>query len=157
MTKVGGFILLFIGIIVSLSLFTGGITGNVGLVTNTVSVANESLGATVVNGTAQYLVNYKSISDVVVYNETGNVVIGAGNYTITNNVIYNGQEAVKIVPDTTAALKSKWKISGTAQPLGYANESGTRAIVSLITVLSALAVVGFVIAKVYEDGGDVFK
>jgi hypothetical protein len=148
---VGVLIMLFVGVIVAVTLLQSS-AQNLNSAVNTVAVANQSI-ATVVNGTAQYITNYKSISDVVIINETGGVVIGAGNYTITNNVIYNGQEAIKIVPETTAAFKSAWKVSGTAQPLGYIAESGSRGVTNMIIVFAALAIAGAVLVPILKNKG----
>jgi hypothetical protein len=154
MNMIGGLVMLAIAIIVGTILLQGS-AQNIGGVVNTVTVANISLGAKVVNQTAQYITGYKALSNVVVINETNGVVIGAGNYTLTNNVVYNGQETVKIVPDTTAEFKSIWKVSGTGQPLTYASDGGSRSVTSLIVVLMALALasvaVGFAI-KSYAGG-----
>jgi cytochrome bd-type quinol oxidase subunit 2 len=134
---VGGFIMLFIAVIVGLILLQGS-AQNLDNTLNTVTLANQSI-STVVNGTPQYLTNVKSLSDVVIYNATGDVIVGSGNYTIENNVIYNGQPAVKITPDASAAYKSAWKVSGTGQPLEYA-DSTSRSIIPLIIVMMALAI-----------------
>jgi hypothetical protein len=136
--EIGIIITIFVAIIVGLALFLT-TAQTVGVATSTIAVANESLGATVVNGTAQYLTSYRSISDVVIYNETGDFLIGSGNYTVTNNVVYNGAEAVMITPDTGAITKSKWQVSGTAEPLGYVGGAG-RSMALLIPVLFGLAI-----------------
>jgi hypothetical protein len=149
---IGGLVLLAVTLIVGVVLLQGS-AQNLGPVTNTVSVANTSL-ATVVNGTAQYLTAYKSLTNVVVYNETGDVLITAGNYTVTNNVVYNGQLAVKIVPETSADLKSAWLVSGTAQLPGYASDSGSRSMAGIIIILMAVALavfaVGYAVKQYYE-------
>lgn len=144
-TKLGMILFVFITVIVGVVFFQA-IAQSVGTSTNTVEVANESI-ATVVNGTPQYLTNYQALSSVVILNETngtagssGIAAIGAGNYTITNNVLNNGALAVKITPTATAAYKSAWKVSGTAQPLTYIKESGGRAVAGLIVIFFALLV-----------------
>lgn len=135
---VGVIMLVFITVILGV-IFVQAIAQEVGSSTNTVAVANTSLD-TVVNGTTQYL-DYRALSDVVVYNETGGIV-GSGNYTVTNNVINptTGELSVSIAPDTTADLKYAWKVSGTAQPTTYIAEGGGRAMASLIVIMFALAV-----------------
>jgi hypothetical protein len=127
----------------------------VGTVTNTVSVANASLG-TAVNGTLLYLTDYKSISDVVVYNDTSSVV-DSDEYTLTNNVVYNGAEAITVLPASPAdsgVTGYTWYISGTAQPLTYIDSSGARSMSSLIIVMTALALVsvavGFAVKQKYD-------
>ncbi|GAF93813.1 unnamed protein product, partial [marine sediment metagenome] len=88
---------------------------------------------------------FKSISGVVIYNETGDdQLIGAANYTIVNNVLNPSttELSVSILPDVDGGetYKSVWLISGTAQPLGYIAESGGRSIAGLIIIFAALAV-----------------
>ena len=141
---IGGFILFFIGVIVALTLIVS-TAQSVGDMTNTITIANTSLGANAANGTAQYLTNYRAISSVVVYNETGNALVPATNYTATNNVVYNGNLAWRIVPNTTADLKYKWQISGVAQPLTYADDSATRTVGGLIVIMSAIGILGFAV------------
>ena len=68
------------------AIFLQSIAQSVGESTNTVPLVNESTAA-VAASTATYL-NYRAVSDVVIYNETGGVV-PAANYTITDNFIYN--------------------------------------------------------------------
>jgi len=146
--EVGGLIVLAIAVIVGVILLQAS-AQQVGTVTNTVAVANTSL-ATVVNGTDQYLTDYRALSDVVVYNETGDTLVGSGNYTVTNNVVYNGALAVQIDVDASADVKSAWLVSGTAQPLTYEPTSGGRALTSLIIIMMAIAIVAVVITYVLK-------
>lgn len=143
-------------IIIAVTLIVGAVflqsaAQQVGNSVNTISVANESI-ATVVNGTAQYLTNYRYIEDVVIYNETGDIIISSGNYTITNNVVYNGGLAVEILPDASDGFKSAWQVSGTAQPLTYIPDSGTRAIAGLIVILFALAIAVVALTPTLRSG-----
>lgn len=133
-----GILLTFIGIVVGVILFTA-VSQEVGNSTNTVAVANTTL-ATTVNGTAQYITGYKAISSVVVYNATGGT-IASGNYTIENNVVYNGALAIKITPTVNSAIYlSAWKVSGTAEPTGYISDSAARNVAGLIAIFFALAI-----------------
>jgi len=146
--QIGVGLIVIIAIVAILgSILLVAIAQSVGESTNTVSVVNTSL-ATVVASTAQYL-DYRALSDVVIYNETEGVV-PAANYTVANNVINptTGALAVSITPtaDTIDPYLSAWKVSGTAQPTTYVAESGGRAMVSLIVVMFALAVAVAVIA-----------
>jgi len=137
---VGMILIVAITLIVGLILFTA-IAQEVGTSINTVEVANQSI-ATVVNDTAQYLTDYRAISGVVIFNETGDAIVPASNYTITNNVLNptTGALSVRIVPSTTPDYKSAWKVSGTAQPLTYIPDAGGRALAGLIAIFFALGV-----------------
>lgn len=138
--QVGMIIIIAVTLIVGVILFQV-IEQQIGTSTNTIAVANTSL-ATVVNGTTQYL-NYRALSDVVIFNETGNVLVSSGNYTVTNNVIHptTGALSVSILPDASAAYKSAWKVSGTAQPTTYIASQGARSLAGLIGIFFALALV----------------
>jgi len=139
----------FIAILVGVVLFQA-IAQSVGTSVNTVAVANTSL-TTVVNGTAQYFTDYRALSGVVVYNETGGL-IGASNYTVTNNVVHNGALSVSILPHYAAtAYVSAWQVSGTAQPTTYIANSGGRAMANLITIFFALAVVIIALSPVLQS------
>jgi len=151
MAGIGGLIMLAIAVIVGAILLAGS-AQNISTVVNTQELNNHSL-ATVVNGTAQYITGFKSISDVVVLNQTGTQVIGAGNYTLTNNVPYNGGVAIMIVPETPDAYKNAWRVSGTVQPTAY-GDAGARSMTSLIIIMMAMAIAAIAIGyavKSYSD------
>ena len=118
---------------------------NVGQVRDTATLENQSLGV-MTNGTALYVTNCRALSDVIVFNATGDVTIPAGNYSVTNNVVYNGALAVKVDPlidDGARALgmnKGTATIDATCQPLTYDDSSGGRALAYLIVIMFALAI-----------------
>ena len=142
-------------IVVALTVIVGAIliqasAQNVGGVTNNVAIANESF--TAANNTNYYpLSGYKACSSVVIYNNTADVVIGAGNYTVTNNVIYNGAETVRIAVNYSSAVYAGdgWNISCTAQPDTYINGPG-RSVAGLIVVFMALALLAVVMYPIYK-------
>lgn len=148
-------ILIFVAVIVGVIIFQA-IAQESGKATNTISVANESLGT--IDNTTVYLTNYRAISDVVIYNESGDAIVPSSNYTITNNVIHptTGALSVQIVPaadpDTEEYYGFEWTISGTAQPLTYVADSGGRAMVALIPIFFALLVALIALYPVYESG-----
>jgi len=151
MAGVGVFIMLFVGVIVALAIFNGGITSNVGSAVNTIDVPITTQVTFPTNST-ELVLNGKSVSSVVVIN--GSQTVGSGNYSITNNDI----SASGVLQSTIIAVGASpyqganVNISYTYEPLGYVSDSGSRAIVSLIIIFSALAIAGFVINKIYEDG-----
>ena len=133
----GAILVAFIAIIVGLTLFTV-IAQTVGTSTSTVAVVNASLG-TVSNSTYAYLTNYRSITDVVVWNSTTQLV-AAANYTVTNNVVNNGAEAIRFIAiNTTGYTGTTWYISGTAEPLGYVG-GASGSIALLIPIFFALLI-----------------
>jgi hypothetical protein len=130
---------------------------NVGQVRDLVTVANESLG-TMTNGTALYVTNCKVLSSVIIFNATGDVTIPAGNYTLTNNVVYNGQEAVKVDPLIDAGGRALGYNKGTAtydgvcQPLTYDPSSGGRAVAYVIIIMFALAIAVVALTPTLRSG-----
>lgn len=116
---------------------------NVGSATDLGAITNLSIG-TQTNGTAYYFTDYKELSDVEIYGNAtssgANVTkLTSTNYTITNNVIYNGALAVKLEPNSALYTATSWNISATTTPLTYISDSGGRSTATLIIILSALA------------------
>ena len=138
---VGTILIVFISILVGVILFTA-ISQQVGTAINTVAIANQTLG-TASNATTVYLTNMRAISSVVIVNASG-LVIGAGNYTVTNNVVYNGDLTVSVLPTSPAdggLTGYEWNISGTSQPTTYIPGSGGRAVAGLIAIFFAIAII----------------
>ena len=147
----GSILVVFITVIVGLTLFLT-IAQTVGTSTSTTTV-NESI-ALVVNDTAQYITGYRTIDDLVIYNETGGI-IAAGNYTATNEFLdpTTGGLSVRIVPGSiTAEYTSIWVVTGTGQGTDYINDSASRSIAGLITIFFALGVAVIIIGPVVKDG-----
>ena len=126
------------------AVFLQAIAQQVGDVTNTIDVANDSISN--VNGTtlANLLqLSGKFVSGVVVYNATSDYLIGSGNYTIYNNQVINGAETAGINVSTEVAGgidDGDWQISYTYQPTTYDANSGGRAVARIIVIFFALAI-----------------
>ena len=151
----GGIIILFMGIIVALA-FIPSIAQSKGTMTDLRTVANASLGV-MTNGTVLYITDYKSCSDVKIWNATGDVEIPSTNWTQTNNVVYNGQEAVSITPAVDvlaghAFNKGTAKYQGTCEPLSYIHESGGRAIAGVIIIMFAIALAVVALVPALRSG-----
>jgi len=149
---VGVIIVVAIALIVGVIFFQA-IAQQAGETTNTVVVTNESLGAAASPGVVQYLTNYRSLTSVVIMNATDDAVIPAANYTVVNNVVNDGALAVSIEPSTylneSGWDSGLWQVSGTAQPLTYVPDSGSRGIISLIVIFFAVALVAVALYPVY--------
>jgi hypothetical protein len=159
MSPLGGIIMLAIGIIFATVLIVA-IAQQKGTMTDLATAENESLG-TLTNFTTLYITNYKSCSSFKVWNATGDEEVASSNYTVTNNVVYNGQEAISVVPTVTAGYVSAWNkgtatFQGTCQPLTYIPDSGGRTIAGLIVVFSVLGLFGWVIWRFWDDFADYF-
>ena len=150
--NVGVLIVAFVTIVVGVALLVV-VAQQVGQTKDTVAVVNKSLG-TADNETTVYLTDWKSISSVVIYNESGTEIVPANNYTVTNNVVYQGALAISVLPDgsNNAAFQGyTWTISGTAQPLTYVSDGGSRSIVTLIVIFFALAIAVAALYPVVKD------
>ena len=138
---IGIIITVFITVIVGVILFQA-IAQESGRSTSLTTVVEEDIG-TITNGTAIYL-DYRFLSDIIMQNGTaGGVVVNAGNWTLTNNIINpsNGQLSVRIVPEAnTGYYGVNWFMNATAQPTTYIADSAERAIVGLIAIFFALAI-----------------
>ena len=144
MNGVGMIIVLAVTLIVGVILFQA-IAQESGNATNTITLENQSLGD-LDNGTLVYVTNCRALSDVAIFNATGDVEIPSDEYTVTNNVIHSttGALSVSILPDVDINEgydKGTATIDGTCQPLTYIADSGGRAMVTLLLVLVALALV----------------
>lgn len=144
----------FMAIIVGVVLFQV-IAQEVGSSVNTVPVVNVSLGDAS-NDTTVYLTDYRSISDVVIFNESADAIVPAGNYTVTNNVLNDDQALSISVLPTTGDYNGfdgfEWTISGTAQPVTYIANSGGRAMASLIVIFFALAIAVIALEPTLRSG-----
>jgi len=143
--KVGMIIIVAITLIVGIIFFRV-IAQQVGETTNTWAIENQSLGAVTnitVGGTPLYMTNCRAMSGVIVFNATENVAVPSTNYSVANNVVYNGALAVAVSPEADFDLGYNtgiWTIDGTCQPTTYIADSGGRAIAKLIAIFFALAV-----------------
>ena len=123
-----------------------------GTMVDLASAENESLG-TMTNGTALYITNYKYCTGFKIFNATGDVEIPSGNYTVTNNVVYNGNEAIQVDPLIDAGGRAKGynvgtaTFDGTCQPLTYDNNSASRTVSGLILLFCALALLAYLLEK----------
>lgn len=146
--NVGGYIILVIGIIVSTVLLIG-MAQQKGQMTDLVTYANVSVG-TLTNGTPTYITACRALRDPVLWNATGNVLIPATNYTLTDNVLYNGMWAVRIDPAVTitagvAFNKGLATIDGTCEPITYSENSSANTILDLVILFAAIALLVWVL------------
>lgn len=154
--QVGGFVLMFIGVIVALALLgSGGISDGVTVVTQTVNQVNQTFTAGAVGGNVT--LNGQAAYNLVYTNATSGVAIASTNFTVTNYVLTNGDPRATLKTNANSVYAGKSvNITYTYEPVGYATDSGTRSITQLITILSALAVIAFVLFFVVKNI-EVFK
>lgn len=153
LTGVGTIFVIAIAIIVALSLMTGngGIFSNIGQSTLTVNYVNSTV--TFPAAAANLTLNGQAVSNVIVTNSTSGAVVPSSNYTTTNYALDSNGQLYSYLTAGTGYYNSKSvNISYTTEPLGYAKESGSRAMIGLIAIFSAVAVLGVIIWKIYNDG-----
>ena len=152
MEGLGLIILVAITLIVGVIFFQA-ISQEVGK-TNTLSALANSTQTLAVAESSIYLTDYRALSDVVITNATGGyVLVGSGNYTVTNNVVYNGNLAVQIETATGSEFASESvNISAVAQSLTYIPNSGARAMAGLIGIFFALAVAIVALSPTLRSG-----
>jgi len=136
-------VIVFIAVVVG-AIFLQTIAQNVGETTSTDVLLNDTQ-TLAANGSSIYLTNWRSLTDVIIKNATNEtaVAIPSTNYTVTNNVVYNGALAVQITTtsaDTSNYASQSVNISGTVQPLTYIDSAGSRSMANLIIIFFALAV-----------------
>ncbi len=107
--------------------------------TTTLSGFTNDTKTLAANASSIYLTEYRALSDVIITNMSG-TTITSGNYSVTNNVVYNGALAVQITTIHDEYESTSVNISATAQRVTYIPESGGRAMASLIAIFFALAV-----------------
>lgn len=153
--NIGGFVLLFIGIIVAIVLFQAS-AQNIGTVVNTEFYTNQSVSVPAALNTTIVL-NGQSATSVVILNGTSNATVTSGNYSVTNYVNSNGVLQAQLKFMVSGFNGSTVKVSYVSEPTTYARDSSSRTIASLVVLLGALAIGAWTISKVYEDGVDAFK
>jgi len=134
--QVGMIIGVFVAVFVGIVLFQV-VAQEAGKSTTLDTLVNTSFTAPA-NGESGYVTTYRHLSDLTVTNSSGSA-IAEGNFTVTNNVVYNGALAVQVQVDSDEYESQEWLLSGTAQPLTYAADAGTRAVIPLIAIFFALA------------------
>lgn len=150
MGKTGMLIVAFVGIIVALSFLTGSIYPTIGTMVNKVDVPITTQVEFPTNATALTLTG-QAVESVVVIN--GTTTLGAGNYSVSNRVVSNGQLIATIVGVGTDVYAGETvNISYTYEPFGYDTNSGNRAVIQMIAIFAALAIAVVALVPALKDG-----
>jgi hypothetical protein len=153
MGEIGMILMAFIGVIVGIALFISA-SQSVGSATTLSSLSNHTITG-LVNNTVYYFTDYKNFGGtIIVTNQSSGVIIASGNYTITNNVVYNGALAVKLVPNAVPGYGGgTWNISvSEAQQTGYIDNAGGRGIAGIILVFAALSIAVVALVPTLRSG-----
>lgn len=150
-----GFILgAFVAIIVALAIFTGGVTTNVGRLTNTVTLnQNTTVTSPAAGSSTQIYTGIQAVSGCKVTNASTMENVPASNYTITNYETYNGELGVKYAAKAGNYVSIPINISCSyGEPTGYVTDGGGRTMVSLITIFAALSIAVVSLKMAYDRG-----
>lgn len=148
---IGIIITVFMGVIIALALFNGGIVTNVASTTNLQGFNTSSGDAafTPLGGGALQSLEGKLVSDFVVVNATGGN-INSGNFSLLDNQIVDGTLTARI-NWTGEQAGTALNISYNFQPTGYISNAGGRALADLIIIFTALAIGMIVLIVIMKD------
>lgn len=136
----GVVILSFIVIIVGLALYSGGIAPNVGTLTQTTSVANQTYTLPAA-GSSIFIAGQKLIGSAVALNASNSSqVVAASNYTVTQDTT-SGVLRLKLTSVAGPYATKNINLSYSFEPEGYISDAGARSVTQLIGIMTALAIV----------------
>lgn len=143
--------MLFIGIVFVMALLSGGIFEGIGTVTQTRNVVNQTVTLGAVT-----LLQGQAANNLVLRNATGGEIVPTTNYTLVNYDVSTGVLRSYVVKGSSPY--SVVNATYVSEPLGYSTDAGARAVTGLIAIFAAVAVIGVIVWKIYDDGGlDMFK
>jgi hypothetical protein len=149
--SIGGFVMLFVGAIVALTLLIAS-AQNVGQIQDKTHVINQSLSMPVALNTPVSLTG-EAVESFNLTNASG-TLIPSNNYTTTNRVVVNGNLVARVTLTSVPFNGSTIRANYLSTPDTYADEAGTRSMGQIIILLSVLAILAFVIYYVYENWED---
>ena len=154
---IGVLMLTFISVLVGLILLQA-VAPNIGQATNsysyTTATKNYTTTLPAANGSKVWLNGQDLLSTPTVYNMTGALTWGTGNYTIAEGVNpTTGVKGIYLQADRfpNAALANPVNITYEYGSDGYINNSGGRAMANLILIFFAMAVLGVVLYPVIKE------
>ena len=141
--SLGIILMVFIGIIVALALYTGGIAPAVGVSTTIPSMVGNQTVTAGASGACVELANGQRAISGYQLNATNNSYVISGNFTYNQRIGADGLIAsalctIAIAGNTYA--NSSVNVSYTYEPDGYMSDSGSRSIFAIIAVFVALAI-----------------
>ena len=116
--------------------------------TSTVSLNNVSFTSAAINQ-RYYFTDYRALSSVTIVN--GTTLVSSGNYTVSNNIVYNGVVASAINFTSVPYDSESLNISAVAQPTTYMDDGGSRGLASMILIFFGLAIAVTALYPVWKD------
>ena len=138
--NIGAFVMILIGVVVAIALFSGTFD-SVGRMTNIYTVTNQTITTAAVNASTT-LTGREATTAITVVNATSGVD-WSDNFTVTTTNTA-GSLAILLTTTDDAGLVGQnltsVNVSYSYKPDGYNNDTGSRSIITLILIFSALAI-----------------
>lgn len=145
--------MIFIGAIIAL-VFMAPIADQIFSTSNTINIVNTTITpSSVGNGTVE-LLGREFVSGGIVTNATNGQILNNANYSINTTAGSSGLLTVSLVrydgslglPNATGDVN----VSYIANPDGFVGDGASRSILALVLIFAALAIVIFVIARLFD-------
>jgi len=139
--NIGTFVLVLIGVVVAIALFSGTFE-SVGNMRNIRTITNETVTTAAINASTT-LTGRENTTAITVVNATNGTQDWSENFTVTTT---NAAGALAILLTTTQDAGNAGQnltnvnVSYSYKPDGYNNDSGSRGVIALILIFSALAI-----------------
>jgi hypothetical protein len=143
--NLGWLFITFIGIIVAFAFLTP-ISNTVSLTTNTQTINNRSFTAST---TDVAITGYQQVQGTYTLTNSSGGTLAATNATLVASSSSGGLQLYLHIGDPYLNAKVI-NVSGTLEPIGYAEDSGSRGIIPLIVIVSTLAILAFAIPNLRE-------
>ena len=148
---IGAIIMVFITVIVGLVLMPA-VAENQAAVSNTVDTANTTTLTVPASGGVSDLPGSALLNTPVVYNSSSGLVVAAGNYTIEERVsATTALKTIVYVADSGEFEGQSVNIDYEYGSDGYAEESGTRSISTLILIFFAIGIFVVVLVPILKQ------
>lgn len=149
-------IMVFIGIIFALAVLPDIASNQATLTTTVTTPSNVTVaGASFDSGGSAYALAGHDVTNLIVTNASGGMILNSANYTVTTRVIQsNGNVRDTIIPTIASEFnKTSVNLTYTYSPDGYVDDSAGRAIAGLIVLFTVLAIVMYSIPSIKEFMG----
>ena len=148
----GMIVIAAIALIIGTSLFASNIGNDIGRMTNTFTITNQSV-TTAANGAYVDLTGQELVGDYAVNNGTPYVTNGAIGVTIEESVsTVTGTKRVRMKTNNATWASKPINVTYTYGSEGYADSAGSRAIAALIAVFFALLIMVVALTPVLRSG-----
>lgn len=150
---VGALVIGFIAIITALAIYTGGVTPQIGTLTQTQINVNKTITAPAA-GSSMFIDGQINNTVVLITNSTNvSFILPQTNYTITQDT---SQGVIKLKLTMLTGVPNlagkSINISYGYEPEGYVSDGGSRSVVFIIPLLAVLGIVAIAIWAAMKNG-----